>query len=102
MNKEATALRQKAAKALGNECEICSKTFGKGFTFHHLRYRKGEKIYSDFKNSDEYNIYICPIIMRRPKDFMILCQGHHHAVEQLKRYKKDKFNRLVRVVRNSN
>ena len=90
--------KRRLAKLYKSECYICHKKFGKGFLFHHIRYVEGERTHSDFKDSDTYNEYLCPIIEGRPKGFLLLCRNHHHILEWLKRLLPDKRQRLYRAV----
>jgi len=84
-----------------SECYICKKKYGKRFSFHHYTYKKDEKTYRDFKNNDNYQEYILPIIQNRPYDFELLCHKHHYIVEKLKRFKPENLERLISVVRSS-
>lgn len=93
--------RQQVAILYNSECYVCKKKFGKGFTFHHKKYYTHEKTYKDFKNANRYQFYILPIIKKRPRDFALLCYKHHYMVERLKRFNKDNFKRLVKVVEDS-
>ena len=90
--------KRTAAEYFGNQCFVCSKKFGKNFAFHHIRYLQGEKTYADFKNSIDYNRYLCGRIKEHPQDFALLCNRHHTAVEKLKRYRRDRFGRLLLMV----
>jgi len=53
-----------------------------GFTAHHLEYREGEKIHSDFaktlKGRIEYYKYLIPIIKKFPTKFKYLCNKCHY------------------------
>jgi len=53
-----------------------------GFTAHHLEYREGEKIHSDFpktlRGRIEYYIYLIPIVRKFPKAFRYLCNKCHY------------------------
>ncbi len=53
-----------------------------GFTAHHLQYREGEKIHSDFpktlKGRISYYIYLIPIVRKFPKAFRYLCNKCHY------------------------
>ncbi len=84
-----------------NRCYVCHKKFGKHFTFHHKRYLASDKIYSDFKTTYDYNLYVLPIIDKDPNRFTLLCKGHHTLVEKLKRFKPERLERLFRVVKES-
>ena len=52
-----------------------------GFTAHHLEYREGEKIHSDFPSTTKgrilYYIYLIPIVRKFPKAFKYLCNKCH-------------------------
>ena len=52
-----------------------------GFTIHHLIYREGEKIHSDFEKSLKgrisYYEYLLPIVKKFPKKFRYLCNKCH-------------------------
>ena len=90
--------RKEIAIMLGNKCQVCYKNFGSGFTFHHIEYTVGEKTQRDFKNSIDYQEFMCDIIPQRLDDFCILCKGHHLVLERLKRLKLDKIERLFDLV----
>jgi len=90
-----------AERLFNSRCFVCHKKFGKGFGWHHIKYKKNEKIYSNFKSSLTYQLYILPIIEMRPDDFRLLCRGHHRLTEILKRFKPERFERLTDVVRES-
>jgi hypothetical protein len=94
-------LKEKAAKKLGSKCYVCHRKFGKGFTFHHKYYVPGEKTYRDFENGDDYNEYIVKIVEKNPKQFLLLCFKHHFTIEQLKRFKKETLERIIKAVRMS-
>ena len=97
-----TLKRKIAAKSQFDlKCKVCHKKFGKHFTFHHKRYLASDKIYSDFKTTYDYNLYVLPIIDKDPNRFVLLCKGHHTLVEKLKRFKLDKLERLFKVVKES-
>ncbi len=100
---ESDILKRKVAakKQFDLKCKVCYKKFGKYFTFHHKKYKVGEKIYKDFKTTYDYNLYILPIIDKDPNRFTLLCKGHHSTVEKLKRFKLDKLERLFKVVKDS-
>jgi len=90
--------RRETAILLGNKCRICDKKFGKGSSFHHIVYRKDEKTHKDFNNVSDYQEYIIGKIEEHPKEFCILCTGHHLLVERLKRFKLERINRLFELV----
>ena len=89
-------------KYFNSECYICAKPFGKGFLFHHVRYKEGEKTYRDFTKYLSYQMYILRKVRKDPSNFVLLCRGHHFLVEKMKRFNADKFERLVDVVKRSN
>lgn len=89
---------QRAEEHFDGKCFVCQKKFGKYFVFHHVRYTDGEKVYSDFDNSVEYNIYLMDKISEHPEDFALLCNKHHHVVETLKRFNRDRLSRLLVMV----
>ncbi len=109
MNKlnEIKKQRKRTANILGNLCVVCERKFGKGFHFHHKKYTKGEKTHKDFdvsasiKNWIQYNVYILPIIESKPKNYALLCNKHHKLVEILKQFKSERFENLVKIVRES-
>lgn len=71
-------------------------------TFHHKNYVAGEKTYKDFgKAVYEYYLYLRPIIEKSPERFLYLCTPHHQALERLKRFSSEKFEKLVKAVRMS-
>jgi len=94
-------LKKDLAKLYQSKCYVCKKNFGKGFTFHHKWYNEGEKIYSDFEKPLDYYTYLAPIIRKTPEQFLLLCKGHHSAVEHLKKFKPDKLKRLLKAVKMS-
>lgn len=93
--------RELVARLFGSKCAVCLKNYGKKFLFHHTRYKDGEMIYSDFSNTTEYHEYLLPLIRLNPQRFRLLCVKCHYAVEALKKYKTDKLDRLIRVVKDS-
>lgn len=94
-------LKEKAARHYDSKCFVCQSRFRRGFTFHHLWYENNQKTYRDFKNGDDYNEYVVKIVEKKPDQFLLLCVKHHFAVETLKRFKKENFERLVKAVRMS-
>ncbi len=91
--------KRQVAAIYNSECYVCKKKFGKRFSFHHLKYYTTEKTYKDFNNNNnKYQLYILPIIEKRPKDFVLLCFKHHYTVEQLKRFKFKNLERLFDIV----
>lgn len=84
-------------------CYVCGcKLHRRGMTFHHKNYIPSEKTYKDFgKNMYEYYIYLKPIIEKSPERFLYLCTPHHQALERLKRFSSEKFEKLVKAVRMS-
>ena len=82
-----------AKQMLGGKCFVCGKNYGKGFVFHHIKYDKSS--YRDFKTADDYTKFVCDEVFNSPERFALLCRGHHHAVEQLKRYSQEKFDNLM-------
>lgn len=99
---EVFAKKKNTAKLFKSECYVCKKSFGKGFAFHHKSYTPGEKTYRDFTNPLDYQEHIIKIVTEKPNQFFLLCHGHHHSVEKLKKFKdKEKLDRLFYVVRNS-
>lgn len=80
------------------KCRICDKKFGKGFLFHHRRYVDGEKTWRDFKTTYDYNLYILPRVDEDPNRFRLFCKKHHNAVEMGKKWKKERFERYVECV----
>lgn len=63
------------------QCFVCHKTYGKGFSFHHVNYRPGRFRYSHFNNTINYHRYVLPEIRAEPHRFLLLCKAHHHLVE---------------------
>jgi len=93
--------RKETAKILGGKCYVCHKRWAKGFTFHHLFYRKRDRKYSDFPNSEAYNEYVLNVVRTEPDRFAILCIKHHRLVEILKSMKDEKLENLINVVLDS-
>ena len=83
------------------KCAVCHRKFGKYFVFHHIRYLDSDKIYSDFSDTFAYNEYVLPIIKKDPNRFALLCKKHHKVVEMLKMFKKENYERLIRVTNES-
>ena len=90
-----------AAVYFENRCYICHKKYGKGFGIHHIRYTPGEKTYKDFFTSESYHEYLRESIAQRPQDFALLCKAHHFTIEQMKRYKPDRLERLISLLNRS-
>ena len=103
MNKkeEIKKYKRQVATLFDSVCYVCNKKYGKNFHFHHLKYKDGELTYKDFKNNDDYQKYILPIIEQRPLDFELLCHKHHYLVEILKRFKPERLEKLFCVTRRS-
>jgi len=85
----------------GGECEVCLKKMRKpmpGFTIHHLKYKLGEKIHSDFSNRLDYYTYLLPIVIKSKSRFAFLCNACHHSIDGprgLNRRKKENVLRLI-------
>ena len=85
----------------GGECEVCLKKMRKpksGFTVHHLKYKMGEKIHSDFANRLDYYTYLQPIVIKSKYRFAFLCNACHHSLDGprgLNRRKKENVLRLI-------
>lgn len=100
-------LKEKAVKnkRFKSRCYVCHAKFNHkaGFTFHHIWYVVGEKIYSSFdKNSKgrlEYTKYVIKQVKNNPKRFLLLCSKHHVVLERMKRWNKINLNRLIKAVR---
>lgn len=99
--KETKKYKRQVAILFDSVCYVCGKKYGKRFSFHHKRYRQEERTYKDFKNNDNYQVYILQIIQQRPQDFELLCHKHHYLVEILKKFKPERLERLFCVVRRS-
>ncbi len=92
-----------------SRCYVCHKhcDTGKGFVIHHIEYVSGEKTYSDFKTKEDkkdrlnYYLYLEPLVRKNKYRFKFLCNKCHFSTEVLKRYKTDKFKRLIKLVRMS-
>ena len=87
-------------RQFGGVCYVCGRKYKSGgyFVFHHLWYKKGEKVYSDFKKQADYWSYVEVEIRKQPSRFILLCRGHHRAVESLAMYGDVRRTRLYRVV----
>jgi len=103
MNKKETIKKYKrqVAALFNSKCYVCHKKYGKNFHFHHLSYMDNEKTYEDFSNNDDYQLFILPIVEDRALEFELLCHKHHYLVEQLKRFRSERLERLFDVVRRS-
>ena len=90
-------------RSFKGKCYICGKKYKQGayFVFHHLWYERDEKIYSDFTTGDAYTTYVIEKIRKNPSRFLLLCRGHHSAVEHLVRYREDTRRRLYAAVRHT-
>lgn len=94
----------------GKKCWICKKPFrtDEAFVFHHRNYRKGEKIYSDFRLPNgsldrlEYHRYLIPIIKQYPKEFRLMHHSHHWLGETFARSNPKQFERMVKMSREIN
>ena len=93
--------KQQVAELYDNVCYVCNSKFSRYFVFHHKRYHDKELTYRDFKSSIDYNNYILKIVKKRPDDFALLCRKHHRTVEILKQFSPYRFERVVRLVRES-
>ncbi len=93
--------KRQVAKIFASECYVCGKKYGKNFQFHHIRYREDTKTCRDFTTNVAYQSYILPIIHDTPWDFELLCNKHHYLIEQLKRFKPERLERLFAVTRRS-
>ena len=93
--------KRQVAKIFASQCYVCGKRYGKNFHFHHVRYRADTKTYRDFTTNISYQSYILPIIHDAPWDFELLCHKHHYLIEQLKRFKPERRDRLFDVIRRS-
>jgi len=51
------------------------------FVFHHLWYNQGEPYHKDYKDNSDYQLAVLPIVRKNPKQFLLLCRGHHDKVE---------------------
>ena len=86
--------KESVAKLFQSRCYVCHKRFGKKFTFHHLHYEDITTIYRD----KDYHEKLYKDIRRHPAQFLLVCNRHHYAIENLKRYSKPIFDRLVKAV----
>ncbi len=94
--------RKQVAEIFGGKCILCLKKFGKNFHFHHIQYRVGEKIHSDFNTWVQYNEYVLPIIQQIPKKFALLCNTCHRLISILQSIKDNlRFERVVDLARKS-
>lgn len=102
MNKkeEIKELRERVASHYGSVCAVCKKK-KKVMQFHHLKYKEGELTNNDFKNNNDYQLYILPIIEQRPEDFEYLCRSHHWKVTKATKSieTRKQLERLVEIVR---
>ena len=93
-------LKEEAAEFFDSVCAVCIKK-KKVMQFHHYEYREGEKTNKDFKNNDDYQLYILPIVIGRPEDFEYLCRSHHWKVTKATKTKETRrqLEQLLDVVR---
>ena len=97
---EIKKLKEIVEELLGSICTVCKKK-KKVMQNHHLEYYEDELNYKDFKNNDDYQLYILPIIIVRPQVFARVCRGDHWEVT---RYTKtpemrEQFERFADLVR---
>ena len=97
---EIKKLKERVADYYDSVCAVCKKK-KKVMQFHHLEYREGELTNKDFKNNDDYQLYILPIIDDRPEDFEYLCRSHHWKVTKATKSEETRkqLERLVEIVR---
>jgi len=93
MNKKEILLKKKlrAAKKYHSRCYCCHREFRDtkaskklGWTFHHLFYKEGEPVYSEYKDSLNYQLALLPFVLKNPSQFLLLCKVHHHYLEWAK------------------
>lgn len=95
------AIIYEIGQLFGGECEVCLKKMRKpmpGFTIHHIKYKMGEKIHSDFSNRLDYYTYLLPIVKKSKNRFAFLCNACHHSLDGprgLNRRKKENVLRLI-------
>ena len=99
---EIKKLREKVIELLGSACAVCLKK-KKTMQNHHVEYTDGELTYKDFKNNDDYQLYILPIIIARPQEFVRICRGDHWDVTKYTRSPamREQLERFVDLVRNT-
>jgi len=93
-------LKEKAIVIFGLVCAVCYKK-KKVMQYHHLEYHEGELTYKDFKNNDDYQLYILPIIIERPEEFRRVCRSDHWKLTMATRNDeaRETFERFATVVR---
>ena len=73
-----------AKKKFGGMCFGCYADYEPFFAFHHTKYMKDEKNYSDFSDTVYYNLYVLPIVEKNPERFRLLCDICHERTEKRK------------------
>lgn len=79
-NSKYLKLKEETATLFGSKCVGCDKEYEPSFAFHHMNYFDDEKIYSDFDNTADYNLYVLPIVKRNPQRFRLVCCDCHQII----------------------
>ncbi|MCH9657186.1 hypothetical protein K0U27_00590 [archaeon] len=93
-------LQEIVTELLGAKCVVCLKK-RKVMQNHHMEYRDGELTYRDFNSNDDYQLYILPIIIQRPKEFRRVCRSDHWKITKATKDERSResFDRLAEIVR---
>lgn len=73
-------LKLSTAMAFGGKCNGCGQEYNQSFAFHHMCYLHDEKTYNDFDDTVDYNLYICPIVIKNLHRFRLLCKNCHSII----------------------
>jgi len=91
------AEKESVTKLFQSRCYVCHRKFGKRFTFHHKFYEQDKTFYTD----KDYHARLYKEIRKNPSKFLLVCNRHHYAIENLKKYSKDVLERLIRATKMS-
>jgi len=107
---ELNILFRSVIKKFQSRCWICKEKYNENIAFvlHHRKYLSNEKIYSDFKLSNNkpdrlsYYRYLIPIVKLDPNRFRLLHHKHHWMAENWAMSRPARFERTVIVAREIN
>lgn len=91
-NIEYLKLKEETAKIFNNKCIGCNKKYEPSFAFHHMYYVDGEKIYSDFDSTVQYNLYVLPIVKENSHRFRLVCCECHKIITDSRKIDFSKLN----------
>ena len=99
-NKKGSEARKRLAEQFfKNRCFYCHRKYGKGFTIHHLGYLPdGQDVkYSDYNDTEKYNVALEKVILDDPERFALLCRKHHFLAQWIDNMDDDMFDRIVEL-----